>query len=232
MSQSGLVMRLAVRELWMSFRLLLLLVAFVGASAFVVLVPAPSGILLGRMAAGLGLATVIVAGIAAWSIAAERLAGRAGWLVTRSVGRADVLAGWFWGVGLIVITGVAGAGLLGWLAVFSLPVKLDLGAFALTLAGVAATGIAAVALGLLAGALLRPPFAAVLATLVVGGLGALTWLALPHDPRVPGAALWLVPELTSGRPLVADALRAAGVALAATAVLLAAARLAIERAEL
>jgi hypothetical protein len=216
----------------MSFRLLLMLLAMVGASAFVVLVPAPSTVLLGRMAAGLGAATIVVAGITAWSLAAERVAGRAGWLVTRSVARAEVLVGWFLGVGMIVLGGVAGAGLLGWLAVLSLPVRLSPGAFALTLAAVGATGVAAVALGLLAGSVLRPAPAAVAAVIVTGALGAVTWLALPHDPRVPGAALWLVPELTSGQPLIGDAMLAAGIALALSAVLFVGARLAIERADL
>ena len=52
MSQTGVVTRLALRELWISFRLLALLAVYVGAGAFVALLPAPMATVLVRLAIG------------------------------------------------------------------------------------------------------------------------------------------------------------------------------------
>jgi hypothetical protein len=66
-SQAGAVAWLALRELWMSFRPLVVLVVTVGAGAVVVLLPASPAVTVGRLAVGLGLATVVTAA-AAWSV--------------------------------------------------------------------------------------------------------------------------------------------------------------------
>ena len=88
MSQAATVTRLALREMWITFRLLLALVAFIGAGAIVALLPAAPSVALERLALGFGIATAVTSGIAAWSVADERSSGRAGWLVARSVTRA------------------------------------------------------------------------------------------------------------------------------------------------
>jgi hypothetical protein len=226
------VARLAVRELWMTFRLLLVLVAFVGCSAVLVLLPAAPRIMLGRLAVGLGVATIVAAGIAGWSLAAERLAGRAGWLVTRSVSRGEVLSGWFLGLTAVVTAGVLGSGLLGWLAVFSLPVSFDPLAFVTSLAAVAATAAAAIALGLALGSVLRPPGAAGIAVTTTV-LVAVAIVVLDGGDRIaPGAAFRLIGDMAGGGATLADALRATGIGLVMTAVLLSVARLAMDRAEL
>lgn len=232
MSQGRLVTRLAIRELWMTFRLLLVIVGFVGTSALLVLIPGAPAITMERLAAGLGISTVIVAGVAGWSLADERTAGRAGWLVSRSVSRGEVLAGWFWGLVTIAVVGLAGAGLLAWLAIYSLPVTFDAAAFVATLGAVAATITAAVAAGLLAGALFRTWVAGLLPALACLACGVVAWVLRPDQPLVPGGAYRLVAEITTGQTLLSEALQAAGVALALAAVILVLARLAIERADL
>lgn len=232
MSQGVLVTRLAVRELWMTFRLLIVLVAFVGVSAVVVLVPAPPSTVLARLAAGLGVSTIIAAGVAGWSVAAERSAGRAGWLVTRSVARASLLAGWFCGIGLIVLSGILGAGLLGWLAVLGVPNRIDPAAFVLVLAAIVASAASAVAMALLAGALLPARVAGLISILAAGATAVATWAVAPADPRAPGSGFWLMTELTSHRATVADGLQASGSGLLLAGLILVLARIAFERADL
>ena len=63
MSQAGLVARLAWRELWITFRMLLVLVAFVGVGALVVLVSGSPRAIFERAAIGAGAATVVVAAV-------------------------------------------------------------------------------------------------------------------------------------------------------------------------
>jgi hypothetical protein len=231
-SQGRLVTRLAIRELWMTFRLLLVIVAFVGTSAFLVLIPAAPSVVMERLAAGLGISTIVVAGVAGWSLADERTAGRAGWLVSRSVARGDVLAGWFWGLLAIALVGLAGAGLLGWLAISGGPLPFDGASFVISIVAVGATIAAAVATGLLAGTLMRTWLSALVAALLCLASGALSWTLLSDRPLVPGGAFRLLAEIPTGRSLLSDAIQAAGIALALTALILVVARLAIERAEL
>jgi len=229
--QPVLVARLAVRELWMTFRLLVLLVAFVGTSAVVILFPAAPAITLARLALGLGVATVLASGVAAWSLAEERTAGRAGWMVSRSVSRGTYLVGWFVALSFITVGGILGAGILGWLALFSLPLRLDGAAFVTSMAAIGATAAAAIACGLAAGAVLRGAFAFGLAVAVCAGLGVAAWQLAGPVPAVPGAAYLLLGDLGSASVLP-SAMRAAGVGLVLAAVLLSVARVAIERADL
>ena len=232
MSQASTVAWLALRELWMSFRLLVVLVVHVGAGAVVGLLPAPAETTLGRLAFGLGLATLVTAAGAAWSMADERLAGRAGWLVTRSVSRGTYLAGWFTALALVAAGGVAAAGVLGRLAIGNLALADDPAAFPATMGAVAATTAAATALGLLCGSLLRARGAVAIAVAACLATGAVAWLASESAPWLPGGAHLLLTRLADGGPILPDALRAAGIGLALSAALLVAARVALERTEL
>ena len=231
MSQSATVAWLALRELWMSFRLLVVLVAHVVGGAVVGLLPAAPSESLDRLAAGLGVATVITAATTAWTMADERLAGRAAWLVTRAVSRGTYLAGWFSAVALVASAGVAAAGVLGWLAIGG-GLRVDPLAFVATMVGVTATTAVAVALGLLCGSLLRARAAvlvAVAASLVAGGVA---WGAAADAPWLPGGAHVLLSGMAVRETVLPDALRAAGIGLALSAALLVAARVALERADL
>lgn len=229
MSQAGLVAQLAWRELWITFRMLLVLVAFVGVGALVVLVSGSPGAIFERAAAGLGAATTVVAAVTAWSVAGERISGRTGWLVTRSVSRGTYLFGWFGALLSISFVGLAAAGFLAWMATASALAPPDPAELAAALAAIAAGVAAAIALGLLVAALARPLVASLLAAL---GCGLVAAAAL----AVPGADV-LLPEALLARvaapgSVLDDALRAAGLALVVCALLLSLARAAVERVEL
>ena len=232
MSQAGTVARLAARELWMTFRLLLVLIVSVGAGVVVSVLPAPVIEAMSRLAAGLGVAIIVAAAVAAWSIAEERYAGRAGWLVTRSVSRPTYLAGWYVAVLLIAVAGLASGALLGWLAIPAGSAAIDGVEYVAVVAAVAATLTAAIAAGLLAGALLRPPGAMALAIVVCAAAGALALFAPIDAAWLPGGALMLLPRAAGSEAILDEAIRAAGLGLATAAALLVACRLAFERSDL
>jgi ABC-type transport system involved in multi-copper enzyme maturation permease subunit len=231
-TQAGVMARLALRELWISFRVFGVLAGFVGVGALVALLPAPMPATLLRLALGLGVATCLAAAVAAWSMAEERRAGRAAWLVTRSLPRGTLLAGWFVALATIGLLALLVAGLLGWLAVSSVALRLAPGAYAALIGGVGASLLAAIAGGLLAGAVLRPAPAALLAGGVVAGFIALGWLPASSGALLPGGAFAALAALVEPGTMIGPGLRAAGIGLALTAALLVLARLVLDRAEL
>lgn len=228
MSQTGVVTWLAVRELWISFRLLALLASYVGVGALVALLPAPATTAMTRLSVGLAAAVMVGAAIAAGALASERVLGRAGWLVTRSISRGTVLVGWFVAVAGVSLIGLVAAAALGWLAASPSFARLEAAAYAAVVGGVAAQGFALIAVGLLLGALL-PPVPAAGAALVAGLLvAAASYFVLPHA-LAPLAALAELPSLD--RP-VAAGVQGAGIGLAITAVALVVARVALGRVDL
>jgi hypothetical protein len=223
---------LAIRELWISFRLIALLVGFVGAGAVVALLPATLPAMLGRLAVGLGAATLLAGAIAAWSIATDRLDGRAGWLVGRSVPRQALVTAWFTTITCLSLLGMATAAVLGWLAATAVSPSLDPVGFAVTAAGIA-TGVgAAVALGLVAGVLLPPRPAAALVIVLAAAVGMAAWMIPDARPLLPGAAIPLLADFQPASPGTATALASAGVGLLAAAVLILLARLLLRRSDL
>ena len=229
MSQAGLVARLAWRELWITFRMLLLLVAFVGVGAVVVLVPASPAVMLERAAIGLGAATIVAAALTAVSVAGERVSGRTGWLVTRSVSRGTYVLGWFGALLAIGIVGLTSAGILAWMAVASGIAGPDAAELAAGVAAVAAGVAAAIAFGLLAAMLARPVVAALLAALCCAAVGAAA-LAVPGTASL--LPMTVLARVAAPGSVLDEATRSAGLALVVCAVLLAAAKLAIERVDL
>jgi hypothetical protein len=223
-SATGTVTWLAVRELWISFRLLALLAAYVGVGALVALMPAPPSITLARLAVGLAVAVIVGAGISADALSTERRLGRAGWLVTRSIARGTVVMGWFAALAGISLAGLIAAAVLGWVAASSIPPTPFLAIFA----GVASTSFAALAIGLLIGALLDPIPAMLTVVVVCLLAGAAAFYLLPAA-AVPLAALAELDRLE--RP-VAAGVQGAGIGLAITAAALVLARIALGRADL
>lgn len=232
MSQATAVTHLAVRELWITFRILALLAGFIAVGTLVALLPAPLPTVMERLALGLGAASILAATLAAWSFSDERARGRAAWLVTRSVSRGTLLGGWFAALAGFALAGTAVAGLLGWLTASGVSLRPDGGAFAAALLGVAATVLVAIALGLLVGTLLRGPFAIGITVAAGVAFGLLAWFAPGAPELVPGAAMVDLATLHEGVRAPIGGLRAAGSALLWTALLLVIARLVLERAEL
>ena len=232
MTQTGTVTRLAVRELWMTFRLVLLLLAYVGAGAVVGLLPSASQLALERLAMGLGAAGALAAATAAWSLAQERRAGRTGWLVMRSVPRGSYLVGWFTALVLVCLAGLAVAVAVGWLAAAGGLSGVGANGFVAASIAVAATVAAAVALGLLAGAGMPPLPAAASAVAACAAAGALAVALFDRLPFLPGGAHVLLARSAETPSVAPDAIQAAGIGLALSGALLVAARMVLERAEL
>jgi hypothetical protein len=231
-SQSSSVTWLAVRELWISFRLIVLLVGFVGAGAAVALLTANLPLTMQRLAVGLAVSTLIAGAVAAWSLSDDRRRGRAAWLVTRSVPRPTLVTAWFIAIAAVCLPAIAVAGVLGWLAASGVSLRLDPGVYAATVGSVAADAIAAVSLGLVA-AVPLPPRAAVLVTVVVAAaLGTGAWLLPESRTVLPGAGVALLADLHEGSLGPADAIRAAGIGLVVSAALLLVARLLLRRSDL
>lgn len=228
MSQVGVVARLALREMWISFRLLLLLAAYVGAGAAVALLPAPPSAVLVRLAIAVGVAMVAGTSIAGWSLSRERALGRAAWLATRSIPRGTILVGWFIALTLISILGVIAVGVLGWMAASAHGGRMDPLAFGVTFVAIGCAAMGLLALGLLFGTLLRPTTAALVAAVAGVALLGAPWLAAPRI-AIPIEALAELPRLASP---VSIAIQGAGAGLALAAFMLLAARVAIDRADL
>lgn len=228
MRHTAVIARLALRELWISYRLLLVLAAYIGVGAVVALIPAPLPTTFERLSIGMSAATLVAVATAAGSISVERSLGRAGWLVTRSIGRGTLLVGWFVALSGVMLVGLGATGALGWLAASSTETRVEPRAYAATLAGIAATAVAAIALGLLLGCLLRPRTAVLAAIVACMAIGVAVWLGLP-GVRMPVVALMELPGLA--RP-IAVALQGTGVCLAAAAAILAVARIVFARVDL
>jgi hypothetical protein len=235
----GTVTGLALRELWFSFRLLLAVGVLIAAALPSALLPPTTPALAGAplestlewFAIGLALALGVIGSMAAYALSHERRRGSAGWLVIRAVPRPVILLGWFAAFVLLLLLGLLPAAALVWLTVAA-PAS-DAGAawpFAAPLIGAWAAGAAAVAIGLLLGALLSPWPAALLTLLGTAGilLAAVSGVApeLSAAPA-PVAALAILADLPNQDRPVSDALRASGASLvvAAGALILAAAAL-------
>lgn len=230
---------LALRELWISFRLLLVVGVILLSALPIAVLPhvripnliAPPD-LLSWFSIALAVALAAVAGVAAWTLAVERRRGAAGWLVVRAVPRPTVLLAWFTAFALLSALGLLPAAGLGWVALGDTLAQVGPGPFAAAVGAAGCAGLAAIALGLLAGSLLGPlpaTSATVLAAgalLLAAALGAGGWLAEPA-----GGLRVLAGLDGAGRP-VAESARAAGTALGLTGGLLVLGAAAIGRADL
>lgn len=223
---------LAVRELWISFRLITVIALFLLAGALVALLPGlgqrqPAG----WFAIGLAVASAGVGGVTAAVLSAERRRGTAAWLASRAVPRVTLLVGWFTALLVAALAGFVPGSALAWLTIMPASPALDPPRFAAALLAVGGGAMAALALGMLAGALL-PPRRATLLTLLLCGAVAAAALALPGARGLtPAGGYFLLAEVPTGWPL-GRAVQAIGIGLASAALLLAAAGLALERADL
>ena len=223
---------LALRELWISYRLLALVaVTLAGGIATAVRPDAWRDPV--TLAWGLAAGGVVVSAIAAAGLAMERRQGRVGWLALRAIPRASVLLAWMGALAIPVLVGSTAGLLLAWL-VFSngsLP-TVDGISFAALGAAAGMTTLEALAIGLLVGSVARPAPAAVLAA-VLSGAALAAGLLLPVDPGyLPTAGLGLLAQAGSlARPLSAG-LQALGLGIAATGLLLAAAAATLARVDL
>lgn len=228
MTRLALVTRLALRELWMSFRLIVLLGAYLGAGAVVALLPAATATVLERLALTLAAASVVGCVTAAWSLSTERALGRVGWLAARSIERGTILAGWFIAISVLTAGGLLVASLLGWAAAGGPAGRVDAAAFAWSMAAIGCGALVLIAVGLMVGAILEPRPATLASALVAAGGTGVAWTAVPAI-AIGVEVLALLPRLE--RP-VAVALQAAGGSLTVAVVVIVFADLVLGRVDL
>lgn len=221
---------LAVRELWISYRLLALLAALVGSGIAQALLPATFPAVL-----GIGLAaTCAVAGfVAAGTVADERRRGTAGWLIVRAVPRAHLTIAWFAALLPPLAVGLAGAAALGWLAGgANLPDAIGIAAYVGISAAACGAVVVCAALGLLLGVLVPSGLAAPAAAVLAGLAAVLGLLAGPGQPLLPAAGLGLLQGIVDLTRPLSDGLESLGMSLALAAVLVALTGAALEARDL
>jgi ABC-type transport system involved in multi-copper enzyme maturation permease subunit len=230
---------LALRELWISFRLLPAVGALLLSGLPAALLPhvaasdlagaPPSTLTWFALALALGMA--LVAAIAAGTFAAERRRGTAAWVSLRAVPRATILLAWFAAFVLLVLIGSLPAALVAWVSL-DVIVAAQPAPYAAAVAAALSAGLLALAAGLLAGTLLSPRVAAV-TTLILSGAALVGSVAAAAgaSPQVP-VGLGLLAGLDELASPLADGLRSAGLTLALTAVLLILAATALDRVDL
>lgn len=231
--------RMALHEMWISFRLIPLIgVPLVGG----MLVGAVPPEFAGETAVGgasfwyavaAAFAICVASGLAALTMAHERRRGTAAWMAVRAVPRSSVLFSWFLAFAILLCLGLALGSVGAWLAAIGrAETSPDPLPFAAAVAATAATALAGVAAGMLIGTTLPTLPATLLAVAVSVPLVAAAFLVPLSALPLPLGGLGLLTHLDSAVRPVAGALQSAGAALAATAVLLALGEAGLERSDL
>jgi hypothetical protein len=231
--------RMALHELWISFRLIPLIGLPVVGGMLVAAVPPEFA---GETAVGgagfwfavAGAAVVASAtAMAALTMAHERRRGTLAWMAARAVPRPSVLFSWFLGFAILLVLGLALGSVGAWLAAIgrseTTPDAIPFGA---AVGATAATALAGVAVGLLIGTLLPSMPATILALAVSAALVAVPFVVPLDAVPLPLGGLAILTHLDSAARPVAGALESAGAALAAAAAVLVLAAAGLERSDL
>jgi hypothetical protein len=231
--------RMALHELWISFRLIPLAGLPVVGGMLVGAVPPE---LAGETAVGgagfwygvaAAVAICVASGLAALTMAHERRRGTVAWMAVRAVPRASVLFSWFLAFATLLIVGLALGSVGAWLAALTrAETSPDALPFVAAVAATAATALAGVAIGLLIGTTLPALPATLVAVIVSVPLVAAAFLVPLVALPLPVGGLGLLTHLDSAVRPVAGALQSAGAALASAAMLLGRAAAALERSDL
>jgi putative exporter of polyketide antibiotics len=231
--------RMALHELWISFRLIPLVgLPVVGGLLISAIPPEYAG---ETAVGGAGFWFAVVAGVvicmtsalAALSMAHERKRGTVAWMAARAVPRAAVLFSWFLAFAILLIVGLGVASVGAWLAAIGRAESTpDAIPFAFAAGAAAATALAGVAVGLLVGTTLPTLPATLLALAVSLPLVLIPFLAPLSGIPLPLGGLGLLTNLDSAARPVAGALQSGGSALACASVLLVLAAAALERSDL
>jgi len=239
MSRVPALTRMALRELFISYRMVPTIGLPIAAGVAASLVPAEYaglGAIAGAghvFALGLAVGVPLIGAIAAATLASERRRGTLAWLAVRAVPRSAVVTAWLAAFGFLLIVGIGFGAVATWLAALErAETPLDPGPFIVAAAAALCVAFAVVAAGLALGSVFTPWRGALLAAL-------LGWAIFGVAVLVPGAdALafargWVVLNQLDAvvRP-IGDAVWSAGLSLALGGVLLALASAATERADL
>jgi ABC-type transport system involved in multi-copper enzyme maturation permease subunit len=231
--------RMALHELWISFRLIPLVGLPVVGGMLISTIPPEYA---GETAVGgagfwfavvAALATCIAAGLAALTMAHERRRGTLAWMAARAVPRAAVLYSWFLAFTILLVIGLGIGSVGAWLAAIGrAETTPDAVPFTAAAVGAGATALAGVAAGLLIGTTLPTLPATLLAIAITAPLVVAPFLLPLNQVPLPIGALGLLANLDSaGRP-VAGSLQSAGAALATASVLLVLGAAALDRSDL
>jgi ABC-type transport system involved in multi-copper enzyme maturation permease subunit len=231
--------RMALHELWISFRLIPLIGLPVVGGMLVSAVPPAFA---GETAVGgasfwyavaAGLVICAASALAALTMAHERSRGTVAWMAVRAVPRSSVLFSWFLAFAILLVVGLALGSVGAWLAAIGrAETSPDPLPFAAAVAAAAGTALAGVAAGLLIGTSLPTLPATLLALAVSAPFVAAAFLAPLSTLPLPVGGLGLLTHLDSAVRPVASALQSAGAAVAAAAVLLVLAGVGLERSDL
>jgi hypothetical protein len=225
---------LNLRELWMSFGLLLILAMLLGSALVLLLVSvsAPDLSAATAYAVALAIATMVAAVVGAHGVATERRDGAAAWLVVRAVPRSALLLARLAAFVPPLLIGLLVSAIVAWLTLASSPAfaKVPV-AFALAVGAAGAGALAAVSLGMLLGTLLPPRRAALATALILGGVAGASVLLPPTVP-LPAGGFTLLGSLPSVTRPIEWALIAAGSSLIAVALLTACAGAVLQRTDL
>jgi hypothetical protein len=230
---------MALRELWISFRLIPVVGLPILAGMAVIAMPAELGgasAIAGAgfwFAVGAGASICVAASLAASTLAHERRRGTVAWMAVRAVPRSAVLVSWFVGFGLLLVGGIVVGSVGAWLAAISrAEAPIDPIPFMAAVAALACTALVTLAAALCAGTILGRGVAAILVLLASGAFVAATILGPPEGWLLPTTGIGLLADLGSAARPIGDALRSGGTALAGAAVLLLLAAAVLERADL
>ncbi|MEX0710175.1 MAG: hypothetical protein WD116_03115, partial [Chloroflexota bacterium] len=200
---------MALRELWISYRLIPVVGLPVLAGMAVIAVPADLAGVSAIAGAGFwyavsaGAAICVAATLAASTLAHERRRGTLAWMAVRAVPRSAVLVAWFIGYGLLLVGGIVVGSAGAWLAAISrAEAAIDPIPFIAAVVALACTALVALAAGLLVGTVLDRWVAAVLVLLASGALLAATILGPPTGGPLPTTGIGLLADLgAAARPV-------------------------------
>jgi len=239
MTRLGTLTGMALRELWISFRLIpvvgLPVVTGMGVGA---VPPELAGVsAIGGAgfwyAVGAVASICFVAALAAATIAHERRRGTAAWMAVRAVPRSAVLVSWFVAYGLLLVIGIALGAVGAWLAAIARAESpIDPLPFVAAVAATACTGLAMLAAALCLGTLLGRWTAGIVALLGSGALLAASIGGPLAGMLLPTGGIGLLADLGGAARPLGDALRDGGAALGTAAALLVVAAVALERSDL
>ena len=230
---------MAMHEMWISFRMILVVAVPVVGGIGAILLPEDFSGVTALGGAGFWFAVAacaaigIASGVAALTMAHERRRGTVAWMAVRAVPRSVVLMSWFAALGILLVGGIALGSVGPWLAALErAETQPDLLPFAAAVASTATAGLACIAGGLLLGTFLR----VLPATLIALALAVpilVASIVLPTGGQVlPTGGIALLAHLDSASRPLGQALQSGGAALAVAAVLLVLASAGLERANL
>lgn len=230
---------LAAHELWISYRLLLLLTLPLLGGLAVGAIPSEFTGLRAvdgaarwyaiSLCASVGIGAAVVSG----TLSAERRRGTIAWLAVRAVPRSAVQLAWFVVVAGVMVVGIALGAVAAWLTAIERVAEIpDAAPLVTATVAAAAAALVALAAAMVVGALPLTPGPATLLSLVVSVGILASAIVVPLTAPLPTGGLGLLADLSRSTRPIADALQSTGTALVAVAFLLALAVATLDRADL